>query len=33
MQAAAEVEARQQEVPPTISMAVFYRVVDSLFLG
>ncbi|KAJ7799050.1 hypothetical protein B0H14DRAFT_2617387 [Mycena olivaceomarginata] len=33
MQAAAEVEARQQEVPPTISTAVFYGVVDSLFLG
>ncbi|KAJ7339187.1 hypothetical protein DFH08DRAFT_812578 [Mycena albidolilacea] len=33
MQAAAEVEARQWEVPPTISMAVFYGVVGSLFLG
>ncbi|KAJ7351217.1 hypothetical protein DFH08DRAFT_1078345 [Mycena albidolilacea] len=33
MQAAAEVEARQWEVPPTISTAVFYGVVDSLFLG
>ncbi|KAJ7683733.1 hypothetical protein B0H14DRAFT_2654683, partial [Mycena olivaceomarginata] len=33
MQAAAEVEARQREVPPTISTAAFYGVVDSLFLG
>jgi hypothetical protein len=33
MQAAVEVEARQQEVPPTVSMAAFYGVVDSLFLG
>ncbi|KAJ7863929.1 hypothetical protein B0H14DRAFT_2574588, partial [Mycena olivaceomarginata] len=33
MQATAEVEARQREVPPTISTAAFYGVVDSLFLG
>ncbi|KAJ7307647.1 hypothetical protein DFH08DRAFT_975470 [Mycena albidolilacea] len=33
MQAAAEVEACQREVPPTIPMAAFYGVIDSLFLG